>query len=269
MLSIQCPCGEQFHAADEHVGRYLKCRRCGKNLLVARPITASSQRVEARRAEAPLPQQAVSAISSNRHLYAVGATVIGLFLLIVATDLRRGMDGEKKDGTTAISTSAPAPKSAPSTVVEPRAIPPTCIPNTLVPATGKELKRGGRGGHGIPTIDNGSGYDAVVALYDQENERVVRRLYVRSGQVGQALSIIPGNYSIRFAFGEAYSVSRGRFCAFHGASEFDHTLEYAEFKTEDGLRYKEAQISLHKVVNGNAPSHGISEDLVFGDPTSQ
>lgn len=92
---------------------------------------------------------------------------------------------------------------------------------------------------------------------------------MRSGQVGQALSIIPGNYSIRFAFGEAYSGSRGRFCSFHGATEFDHSVEYAEFETETGLRYSEEQITLHKVVNGNAPSHGISEDLVFGDPTLQ
>ena len=199
----------------------------------------------------------------------IGAVVIGVFLLIAATHFGTGTSGQGEQGPTAASApSTPLPLSTPAPVVAAPETKPTCVSDPLVPANGKELMRGGRGGHGVLTIDNGSGYDAIVALYDQKDQRIVRRLYVRSSNVGRATSILPGNYSIRFAFGNAYSANRGRFCSFSGASEFDRPVEYVEYETEDGLRYKEARIGLLKVENGNARTHGIDADLVFGDATT-
>lgn len=42
MLDIACPsCGETYHVAAEHVGRSLRCRRCGHVFEIAAPQTAS------------------------------------------------------------------------------------------------------------------------------------------------------------------------------------------------------------------------------------
>jgi hypothetical protein len=156
---------------------------------------------------------------------------------------------------------------------------PTCVPDARVPTNGEELIRGGRGGDGALKIHNGSDHDAIVALYDEKDDSIVRRLYVHRGMVGQARSIKPGKYSIRVAFGELYSSDRRRFCSFDGATEFDDLFEYPEGGTENSPHYEgETEnsprfrrtwtITLYPVANGNASIHGISPDLVFGDSTS-
>lgn len=38
MLTVRCRCGETYHAEESHVGRKLRCRRCGRTLVV-RPAT--------------------------------------------------------------------------------------------------------------------------------------------------------------------------------------------------------------------------------------
>ncbi|MBX6364370.1 MAG: endonuclease/exonuclease/phosphatase family protein [Gemmatimonadetes bacterium] len=38
MLTVRCRCGETYHAEEAHVGRKLRCRRCGRTLVV-RPAT--------------------------------------------------------------------------------------------------------------------------------------------------------------------------------------------------------------------------------------
>jgi hypothetical protein len=127
---------------------------------------------------------------------------------------------------------------------------------------------GGRGGDGRLTIDNGSGHDAVVGLYDLGRKRIVRLVYVRGGMVGQAMSIEPGKYSVRFALGEAYSVDGRHFCSSDGASQFDDSIEYDTEEAENGRGYTQSwTMTLQPVINGNATWHDIPADLVFGDPT--
>jgi thioredoxin 1 len=41
MLDVSCPsCGETYHVAEEHVGRSLRCRRCGNVFEIRAPRTA-------------------------------------------------------------------------------------------------------------------------------------------------------------------------------------------------------------------------------------
>lgn len=141
----------------------------------------------------------------------------------------------------------------------------TCSADPNTPGSGAELRQGRRGGYSSLTVDNGTGDDAVVALFAHASRRVVRRIYVRAGERGQVLSIPRGFYSIRFALGADYSRQQRTFCRIEGASEFDRVVEFQEISDDEGIRYSVQTITLHRVVRGNAPSHTIDPSLVFQD----
>ena len=42
MMTIRCPCGEVFHADEQHIGRQLRCHRCGCIVDIQRPPAAGS-----------------------------------------------------------------------------------------------------------------------------------------------------------------------------------------------------------------------------------
>jgi DNA-directed RNA polymerase subunit RPC12/RpoP len=268
ILTPRCQCGEQFHASEEHIGRELKCRRCGNRVLIARPTVSESHPVKPRPARAPRPHQPRKPLPRYQHLYKATA-IIGIFTLIGAMFLgnRASGRGEPSPTTPSASSDITTHSVPEASAPLPEAVP-TCMADSRVPANGKELMRGGRGGNGGLTIDNGSGHDAVVGLYDLGKKRIVRLVYVRGGMVGQAISIEPGKYSVRFALGEAYSVDGRHFCSSDGASQFDDSIEYGIVEREDGRRYTRSwKMTLQPVVNGNATWHAIPADLVFGDPT--
>jgi hypothetical protein len=138
-----------------------------------------------------------------------------------------------------------------------------CSAEVDAPVTGEQFTADNRTGHGVLTIDNGTGTDAVVALYDSTLQRTVRRFYVRAGDKAEIGGISPGTYSIRFAFGNGYSRSALRFCNIVGASEFDRPVDFTETRDDQGIRYSEKRLTLHKVAHGNARTHVIDASLVF------
>lgn len=36
MIRVECTCGEVFTADEAHVGKHLRCRRCGRTVMIAR-----------------------------------------------------------------------------------------------------------------------------------------------------------------------------------------------------------------------------------------
>ena len=61
MAKVRCPCGRQYAIADEHVGRRVKCRACGKSF-VARPAEAApaKQAAPSRAGRRPIGDRAVA-----------------------------------------------------------------------------------------------------------------------------------------------------------------------------------------------------------------
>lgn len=141
---------------------------------------------------------------------------------------------------------------------------PACEPDGAVPASSTELTRGVRDGRGVLAVDNGTGADAVVVIVGPMG-RVFRRFFVRAGSVGEAHAVPIGAYYVRFVFGSGYSRASGRFCTISGAEEFNEPFTFEENRTSDSVEYVVQRITLHKVSNGNAPSHSIAPDLVFSD----
>jgi hypothetical protein len=143
---------------------------------------------------------------------------------------------------------------------------PSCRAIDPRPENAEELLSRDRGGHSLVTVDNGTSFDAVVALV-AEAGRSVRRFYVRSGAIASALAIPVGEYRIRFALGTGLSDDGKGFCAGAYASEFDRTAVIMEYPTDQGIHYTEERLTLHKVLNGNVASHRIAAALVFRDST--
>jgi hypothetical protein len=142
---------------------------------------------------------------------------------------------------------------------------PACVASSR-PASGEELTVGDRGGRGSLRIENGTGSDAVVALYDLDRARTVRRVYVRAGEVGHALSIRPASYKLKVAFGSGLTINTGRFCTVTGANEFDETVVFDERLVGNAIECVRERITLHTVPDGNASVHGIDAAFVFADP---
>src|SRR5204863_3034518 len=68
MFDVKCPaCGEVYHVSEEHVGKSLRCRRCGNVFSVTAaqaapgPSPATASQVASRPAAAPSPAGAQSA----------------------------------------------------------------------------------------------------------------------------------------------------------------------------------------------------------------
>jgi hypothetical protein len=119
-------------------------------------------------------------------------------------------------------------------------------------------------GDGPLTVNNGTGSDAVVVVYNSQTQAVVRGLYVRNGQTASVDDIPYGTYVLRFARGRDYSGLRQGFCVDLGAEEFDQPVVFHEETRGEKIYASGKTITLHKVVNGNATSHRIPTTLIFG-----
>lgn len=292
MISAQCSCGEVYQASEEHRGRRIRCRKCAKvvELLSASPAERPSIRSVNRAAAASPP--ASQGMNRHKAKRATGVAAIGLVVALAYYAGTRqspgALDGASATSVpashepvgTAIGTPNPllaaigdsrAPSQTPASdpfasLLPNRAAPaprPVCQPDPTTPSNSEELIDGDRGGYSTLTVDNRTGYDAVVVLFSRREERIIRQVYVRNGYSGQVLSIPPGFYSLRFALGDRYATDIG-FCGLRGASEFDRVVEFKEIHDSQGVRYSANEITLHKVVNGNAPAHSIDPSLVFG-----
>ncbi|HET9984121.1 MAG TPA: endonuclease/exonuclease/phosphatase family protein [Longimicrobiales bacterium] len=69
MLTVQCRCGETYHAEESHTGRKLRCRRCGRTLVVRAPKVPAGRRLRGRArawAGALRPRRAARAAADAR-----------------------------------------------------------------------------------------------------------------------------------------------------------------------------------------------------------
>ena len=73
----------------------------------------------------------------------------------------------------------------------------------------------------------------------------------RQQESGSITSIPPGHYRLQFQLGTDWLTER-RFCRLSGSSEFVDTFDYAEVKSDKGIKYSTHEVTLHPVKEGKA-----------------
>ena len=301
MLTIRCPCGEEFHAAEEHVGRQLRCRRCGVLLTVnsatprsldGRDALASSEvgppAADAAGVNGP-PWSAARARSRWRGVWRfvtlglAGSTAMLAVALLLRSSSPSGfplpispshhshptaaaappvMQFEGDLATTTHPSSVPAGRRAVPAAPSPH--PPACAPDRR-PENGAALVLSSEPGDGVLAVTNGNGSDGVVSLVDYQTGRIVRSSYVRGNATARMGAIRPGSYTVGFALVSGYSTSGHKFCTLGFGTEFEKPFDFQEDTLGNEVRYVIEEITLNPVIDGNAHTHPVAASTVLPD----
>lgn len=131
--------------------------------------------------------------------------------------------------------------------------------------TGSELcGTDGNGNLGTLSIQNGTRYDAVVALFPvgAASESVALRcMYVRAGESFTAQHISPGEYELRFSLGTYWNATASEFVDAASLLRFIEPLRYTETSGREGSTYMKNEVTLQPVLNGNARTEQIDRSL--------
>lgn len=135
-------------------------------------------------------------------------------------------------------------------------------PNRRLP-NGTILSSSELNGRSLLTVRNGLSLDAVAKLIDVRDNICKAYFYVSSGNEFKLEGIQPGAYRLKFCVGEDWDDSRQHFSRNQGFSEFDRPLFFVENEVKNGnqtyYNYTTMVTTLNPVLNGNAPTHSISE----------
>jgi hypothetical protein len=107
-------------------------------------------------------------------------------------------------------------------------------------------------GHGELTIRNGNSLDAAVIIENSAPDGNDRLVYVRAGLETTIMSIPPGQHRLKFQIGSDWDKQAEHFGCVSATAIFDRTASYEERETAKGIEYSTVQVTLHKVVDGNA-----------------
>lgn len=148
------------------------------------------------------------------------------------------------------------PAAIPSEVPSPTATP---VPVTVRYANGTNLIRPRSvGGRGALRISNGTSSDAIAKLVDSVTGKTRRLVYIQAYNDATIGSIGTGNYILKFSLGTGYDESAAKFLYSQSFSRFDDALDFREFRTNEGIRWKDFEVTLNPVINGNAQTSSIS-----------
>src|SRR5579859_3510165 len=295
MIDVTCPqCGVIYHAEWAHLGKCLKCSRCGATVLI---IESAKAVVPSRYAPAGV-RPTSSAQFEHRLLWRrwgwVGAIVcsialITFFFLWYAPTKRETANKFELGAPGKVAYRAPDTEttSAPNAEVEfnladidksePQGVSPKS-PDTS-PALEREQRPrayeslptgtsfcGGSQtmGKGILEIQNGTFEDAALRLYDVSTKRVFRCLFVKAHDSLRVTGIQEGAYSLRYTTGLDWQAEAQVFRWLPTYSQFGRQFVYSEETIGDNTRYREIKVTLHPVIGGNIQALPISREEFLG-----
>jgi hypothetical protein len=264
VIRVECTCGELFNADEAHIGKHVRCRRCGRTVAIARvepgPVPAVGAAPRSPRPAAPAPAPAPASPhrdrrspASNTLGYVLGAAVVLFAIAGVRLWLK--------------TPEAPPPSTPPAAfapLAEVPSAPPTPAPPCDArprPWSGAVLGRADQSGEGDLTVSNGTGYDAVVTLADAKTGRPRYAMFVGNATAATLHGVRVGSYRLRFRLGERLN-RRGWFCEPAGAQEFDRKVAFKISYDEDQSSADSFTVTLHHVEGGNATTHPIPDSLV-------
>lgn len=246
VIQIACDCGETYHADESFVGRAIRCRRCGRLLVI----------VQQRTREPPIAPVAStpqhhrrSASRANR-----GTGLGWIITSLVATAIMAW-------GLSVTRSVLPQSTVAPTRAATPQM---GRLPSDLALPTGTKLHSASRNGHGELFVENGTQFDGVVKLVDDASMGTAHLVFVRSGDTCHVDSIAPGRYILRYALGWDVIRSTGTFGRYPHYGEFEKTLDYVTTVRSNELYNSVYEATLHEVSGGNARTEEITEEAFIG-----
>lgn len=199
MLTIRCQCGEIFHAEERHIGRAIRCSRCGHVLSIdATPPTSPKRGSIESWTSTRLP------VATRRLFRRWG---IAALVLAVVVTTGTALLFTRKQGQQGPITQPPILEPPAEIVDRPASEPLPSMsaarPSDITrPKTGTNLWTPREAsGHGVLRINNGTSYDAAVRLRDEDSGIVRRFVYVRTGEVTTLSAIAPCRCRLFFELG--------------------------------------------------------------------
>lgn len=285
MLELSCVrCGTRHFSGEDHIGKHIRCVGCGDVI----PITYQDGRYRASdcpiepiskaRGSSPAVQRLWNALTrprrgSRRRLpYAIVAA-FGLLLIATAglVAFHWFSSHPSLPALSAVSRSTPTlPELSPDEVetVTPNATDPR--PNVQSDVSGDPFLLNGHmvngsrlspdlftSGHGLLTVVNGTGADAVVNLVVSSTNETARSVYIRSGTSFTLEHIGPRAYRVIFSTGSNWDEKQQSFLQYPAYYEFGKILFFSEESKGNSLLYSHFTITLNPVPDGDVPQVNI------------
>jgi hypothetical protein len=263
LITLHC-CGENYHADEQHAGRKIRCRKCGRVLTI----------------EAVVPVQGIASSRQPRWLRSDfwtmrpvairkvalgGIALAGIVAWAFISARTVNTSGSQAKSSEHASRGTPAVESR-SELPDPSGHPAVSLPNgTWI------LKPRGIRGHGVLRIQNGSDLDSAVKLVTASLPRkVFWVVYVRGHEERTLRGIAAGAYLLRFALGRDWDADTQRFLRDRRFYEAGKQLVFTEREATEDQRgeYTELHLTLNEINGGNLPRAEITEG-VFNEGASE
>jgi len=256
LITLHC-CGENYHADEQHTGRKIMCRKCGRLLTIeAVPAQGASPSRHPRWSRRAAFRTMRPTVTRRVALGSIAIAGIAAWIFIsVRTGRIRGPESANSErsakGTSAIES---RPESM-SSIGHPA----VSLPNgTWI------LKPRGLRGHGVLTIQNGSDLDSAVKLVSAGLPRkVFWGVYVRGHGERTLSGIAAGAYLLRFALGRDWDAETQKFLRDRRFYEAGRQLVFTERDATEEQRgeYTELHLTLNEIIGGNLPRAEITESV--------
>jgi hypothetical protein len=290
MVTLHC-CGENYYADDQHVGRHIRCTKCGRKLTISATDPISPSLVGQ-----PVAPQATTKVGlrpnatfgtariSTRRLQFLKVALAGILLSGIGVWFAIAKFTHHISPSTEVQTPVATPLETPSTSGDStldeirrsggQGTPavggfPSPIAISLPTGTWIITPRGIRG-EGILRIKNGTGLDAAVKLVTAVSPRKTAwMVYIRAGEEKTVAGIGAGTYLLRFALGLDWDASDRKFLRSPEFYEEGKHLDFTEMEptSDEPGKYAKITLTLNEVPFGNLPREPINE-IIFseGDP---
>jgi len=260
VITLHC-CGENYLADEQHVGRKIRCRKCGRVLTIEAVVpmrgAASAAPDRSRPGRRPMnPSRKMRPIAIAKVALGGIALIAVLVWMIIA-----GLTGGK--------TKTPVKNPDEPATVAPAIVPPE-RPAVSLPTGTWVLKPRGIRGRGVLRIQNGGDLDSAVKLVTVSIPRkVLWIVYIRAHEERTVRGIEFGTYLLRFALGRDWDVDTRKFAQNAWFYQAGRQLAFTETEPTEDQRgeYTELRVTLNEVIGGNLPRVGITE-TVFNEGES-
>jgi hypothetical protein len=92
----------------------------------------------------------------------------------------------------------------------------------------------------------------------------VRLVYIQANNDDEISSISAGDYIVKFALGTGYDKAHERFLYAQSFAKFIESFDFREYETNEGIRWRNFEISLNPVFGGTAKTSTISAAEFYG-----
>ena len=257
LITLHC-CGENYHADEQHTGRKIMCRKCGRLLTIEAVVPV----------QGPSPSQHPrwsrrTAFRTMRPMVtrrvALGSVAIAGIVAWIFIFVRTGrIPGPESASSERLAKGTPAIESRPESTSS-IAHPAVSLPNgTWI------LKPRGLRGHGVLTIQNGTDLESAVKLVSAGLPRkVFWVVYVAEHGERTLSGIAAGTYLLRFALGRDWDTETQRFLRDRRFYEAGKQLVFTERDATEEQRgeYTELHLTLNEIIGGNLPRAEITESV--------